>query len=302
VDELELIERRYERVAPPRPGVLDSGQERLFAAMNATGRAPGGRRVVLRLAAIATVAVALVAGLSAVPDRGRDRGTAPAGSPALRLAQRAETVARSEPLVTMGPHQWIYVRTMQRDTKSRPERRVVESWIRMDGRRSPASRLPLAIHGTVLAGMPEDPAAALARIYAEVDRIRAKPEPKGRVTEYAAGILGVPRDTAVFNFVTGLLDSYPVTPRVQAALYGALSRLPGVGVLPDAQDAAGRHGVVLYIATSDDSRLELILDPRTYRYLGLRDVLTRGHGETEEVVYWAARLSAQPVARPGERP
>lgn len=300
MDELELIERRYERITRPRPGVLDSGQARLLDAMNATRRAPGGRRIVLRLAAVATAAVALVAGLSAVRDR--DRSTAPAGSPAVRLAQRAETVARNEPLVTMGPHQWIYVRSMQRNTNGRPERRVVESWIRMDGRRSPSNRLPLAVHGTVLAGMPEDPGAALTRLYAEVDRIRARPEPKGRVTEYAVGIVGVTRDTAVFDFVTGLLDSYPVTPRAQAALYGALSRLPGVGVLPDAQDAAGRHGVVLYIATSDDSRLELILDPRTYRYLGLRDVLTRGHGEAEEVTYWAARLSAQPVARPGERP
>ena len=58
-------------------------------------------------------------------------------------------------------------------------RGVVESWIRMDGRRSPANRLPLAVHGTVLTGMPEDPAAALNRLYAEVDRIRAKPEPNG---------------------------------------------------------------------------------------------------------------------------
>ncbi|MDN3353962.1 CU044_5270 family protein [Actinomadura sp. DC4] len=298
MDELELIKHRYERVAPPRPGVLDSGQARLLDAMNSPRRAPAGRRTVLRLAAVATAVVALVAGLSAVPDR--DRGTAPAGSPAVRLAQRAETVARNEPLVTMGAHQWIYVRSMQRYTTSRPERRVVESWIRMDGRRSPANRLPLAVHGTVLAGMPEDPGAALTRIYAEVDRIRARPEPKGRVTEYAAGIMGVPRDTAVFDFVTRLLDAYPVTPRVQAALYGALSRLPGVGVLPDAQDAAGRHGIVLYIATSDDSRLELILDPRTYRYLGLRDVLTRGGAG--EVIYWTARLSAQPVVRPGERP
>jgi hypothetical protein len=297
MDELELIERRYERIAPPRPGVLESGQARLLDAMKPTRRAPVGRRTVLRLAAVATVVVALVAGLSAVRDR--DRGTVPAGSPAVRLAQRAEMVARNEPLVTMGPHQWIYVRSMQRSTNGR---RVVESWIRMDGRRSPSNRLPLAVHGTVLAGLPEDPGAVLTRLYAEVDRIRARPEPKGRVTEYVSGIVGVTRDTAVFNFVTGLLDSYLVTPRVQAALYGALSRLPGVGVLPDAQDAAGRHGVVLYIATSDDSRLELILDPRTYRYLGLRDVLTRGHGRAEEVIYWAARLSAQPVTRPGERP
>jgi hypothetical protein len=300
VDELELIERRYQRIRPPGPGVLDAGQARLLDAVEAPGRTTGRRRIVLRMAVIMTAAVALVAGVSVVRDGGRT--TAPAVSPAVRLAQRAETVARNEPLVTMGPHQWVYVRSMQRDTKGKPQRRVVESWIRMDGRRSPANLLPLAVHGTVLAGMPEDPGAALTRLYAEVDRIRAEPAPKGRVTEYAAGIIGVTRDTAVFNFATRLLDSYPVTPRVQAALYGALSRLPGVGTLPDAQDAAGRHGVVLYIATSDDSRLELILDPRTYRYLGLRDVLTRGHGGAEEVTYWAARLSAQPVARPGERP
>lgn len=304
MDELELVGRRYEQVVPPQPQVIESGHARLLDAIGSTPRrAARGRRIALRLAVAATAVVALVAGLTTVRDRGAAPAPAvPAGNAAVRLAERAETVARSEPLVTMGPNQWIYVRSMRRDMKARPERRVVESWIRMDGRRSPAGRLPLAVRGTVLTGLPEDPEAALARLYAEVDRIRARPQPKGRVTEYAAGIIGVPRDAAVFDFVTRLLDAYDVTPRSQATLYGALSRLPGVKVLPDVPDAAGRHGVAFSIATSDASRLELILDPRTYHYLGLRDVITRDHGRDEEVIYWVARLSAQPVARPGERP
>jgi hypothetical protein len=302
VDELELVGRRYEQVAPPRPQVIESGHARLLDAIGSTPRrAARGRRIAVRLAVAATAVGALVAGLTTVRDRGAAPAV-PAGSAAVRLAERAETVARREPLVTMGPHQWVYVRSMQRGLKARPERRVVESWIRMDGRRFPAGRLPLAVRGTVLTGLPEDPEAALTRLYAEVDRIRAEPRSKGRVTEYVAGIIGVPRDAAVFDFVTRLLDAYDVAPRSQATLYGALSRLPGVDVLPDVPDAAGRHGVAFSIATSDASRLELILDPRTYHFLGLRDVITRDHGRNEEVSYWVARLSAQPVARPGERP
>ncbi|GLY79879.1 CU044_5270 family protein [Actinoallomurus iriomotensis] len=303
MDELELVGRRYERIAAPHPQVIESGHARLLDAIRPTPRRSAKGRIALRLAVAATAVVALVAALTTVrePDP-TTAPAAPAGSPAVRLAERARTVARSEPLVTMGPHQWIYVRSMQRDTKARSGRRVVESWIRMDGRRHPADRLPLAVHGTVLTGLPEAPEAALARLYAEVDRIRARPQPKGRVTEYAAGIIGVPRDAAVFDFVTRLLDAYDVTPRSQATLYGALSRLPGVEVLPDVPDTAGRHGVAFSIATSDASRLELILDPRTYRYLGLRDVITRDHGRNEEIIYGVARLSARPVARPGERP
>jgi RNA polymerase sigma-70 factor (ECF subfamily) len=71
---------------------------------------------------------------------------------------------------------------------------------------------------------------------------------------------------------------------------------------PDTADDLVAETLLEAFRHRDDSRLELILDPRTYRYLGLRDVLTRGHGGAEEVTYWAARLSAQPVARPGERP
>ena len=300
MDELDLIKRRHDRIAPARQAVIDEGHARLLDAM----RGPAvrtRRRFVLRITAVAVAAAGLVAAL--VVPLGGDRAPGPVAE-AAEVARRAEIHTRGEPVVVLRENQWVHVRTMQHlppgtPRGTRPVRQVADAWTRMDGVRWPRNRVPFAARGMVLAGLPDQPTAALSRLYAEVDRIRALPV--DHVNLYLAGLVAVPRDEAVFNLIEMLLRTYGPPPRVQAALYGALSRLPHVKVLRDATDASGRHGIALYIQVSDDQRNEVILDPSTYRYLGSCDVITPGGSGPPRIVYWSAQLSAEFVQHPGER-
>ncbi|GAB3960718.1 hypothetical protein GCM10029978_010820 [Actinoallomurus acanthiterrae] len=299
MDELETLERRYDRIGPPRQEALDAAEARLRDAVRAERRpVRRGRRIALRFAAAAMGTAAIATALTWSQDE--DPARRPVAK-AAELARQAETRSRSEPVVTVRPHQWSYVKTMMRDRDG--ERPVTESWIRMDGKRAPGvHRLP-APSAMVLAELPDRPDAALARLYTEVDRLKKLPPDRDRATVYESGIANAPRDRAVFRLAELLLQDYYVPPRVQATLYGALSRVPGVGVLPDAMDAADRHGVALSVVAGA-LRTELILDRRTYRYLGTRDVFI-GDGTARptrpRTLFWTAQLSAALVERSGDR-
>ncbi|MFJ1745457.1 hypothetical protein ACIOJD_04340 [Streptomyces sp. NPDC088116] len=60
-------------------------------------------------------------------------------------------------------------------------------------------------------------------------------------------------------------------PARSAALYRAAAKIPGVVVIPDAVDAAGRHGVAVARA-NEGERQELIFDKETKQFLGGRIV------------------------------
>ncbi|WP_433176815.1 CU044_5270 family protein [Actinoallomurus sp. CA-150999] len=294
MDELETLGRRYDRIGPPRQEALEAAEARLRDAVRAEHRpVRRRRRMALRFAAAAMGTAVIATALTWSQDE--DPARRPVAN-AAELARQAETRSRSEPVVTVLPQQWAYVRTMMVD------RRVTESWTRMDGRRAPGVRRPPAPSAMVLTELPADPGAALARLYAEVDRIKRLPTGRGRVPVYAPGIFGMPRDQAVFRLAVLLCQDYYVPPRAQAALYGALSRLPKVGVLPDATDAAGRHGTALF-TTASGVRTELIVDRRSYRYLGGRTIITddNGTGRPRMTMILTAQLSAALVDRPGER-
>ena len=64
-----------------------------------------------------------------------------------------------------------------------------------------------------------------------------------------------------------------MTPELTSALYRAAAKIPGVMLVDDATDAAGRHGVA--IARLDETRgarSEWIFDRKTFAYLGERTV------------------------------
>ncbi|WP_170177541.1 hypothetical protein [Thermomonospora umbrina] len=81
-------------------------------------------------------------------------------------------------------------------------------------------------------------------------------------------------------------------------------------MLPDSADAKGRHGLALYVVSEGYIRQEIILDRKTYRYLGSRSITIADHaapppGETIEkgsVLGLSALLTAAPVNGPDERP
>ena len=89
---------------------------------------------------------------------------------------------------------------------------------------------------------------------------------------------GLPRYSAeqiAFLLVSRLLEG-PVSGSLRAALYQVVAQAPGVSLVPNATDAAGRHGtgILLRIASAQFGSMTItfIITPGTYRFLGWTQV------------------------------
>jgi hypothetical protein len=247
------------------------------------------------MAAAAGLALAAVLGAAVVVARQLPQEQEPA----------APTVNAAEP--TPGPHQWVYDKELRVEYGSRKPS-TVELWNRVDGKKfawptsdrrtAGASKVvrekrqlppipqgcppgqPLRIRPAVGLGkffpdpaaVPTDPDGLLAAIYRLVEDPECAPILVGDTVQDRAFIL-----------IDGMLMTL-MPAEVRAALYQALPKIPGVTVVQGATDAAGRRGVAFARAaaiegpgSSDWLRVEIILDPDTYRYLGARHVVTRDH-------------------------
>jgi hypothetical protein len=81
-----------------------------------------------------------------------------------------------------------------------------------------------------------------------------------------------PLDQRTFTAAGGLVREAYLPPAQRAALYRALALIPGLELVENAQDAAGRTGVAVgYRDAARGLRQELIFDPVTFRYLGERE-------------------------------
>lgn len=109
-----------------------------------------------------------------------------------------------------------------------------------------------------LRSLPTDPGPLLKKIYDET------------------GGMGNGPDQQAFSTIGDLLREQVVPPKLAAGLYRAAARIPGVVLVDDSVDAAGRHGVAIARTDeTDGSRTEWIFDRETYTYLGERTVQTR---------------------------
>jgi hypothetical protein len=155
------------------------------------------------------------------------------------------------------------------------------------------------------AAVPTDPDGLLAAIYQRVEH----PDPA-----CPAGSVGDNVQDRAFKLINAMLQTVQPA-EVRAALYQALPKIPGVTVVQGATDAAGRRGVAFARAasieepgSSDRFRLEVILDPNTYRYLGARYVVTRDHFSDGtryrkgQVFISTAQLALAVVDAPCQRP
>ncbi|WP_060900730.1 CU044_5270 family protein [Streptomyces mirabilis] len=103
--------------------------------------------------------------------------------------------------------------------------------------------------------LPTDPDALLKKIYKET---------KGQ---------GNSPDQEAFTTVGDLLREQLAPAKLNAALYRAAAKIPGVVVVDHAQDAAGREGIALaHVDQQGGDRTEWIFDRKTYAYLGSRGV------------------------------
>ncbi|MFC4504793.1 MULTISPECIES: CU044_5270 family protein [Streptomyces] len=103
--------------------------------------------------------------------------------------------------------------------------------------------------------LPTDPDALLKKIYKET---------KGQ---------GNSPDQQAFTTVGDLLLEELVPAKLSAALYRTAAKIPGVVVVEQAEDAAGREGIALaHVDQQSGDRTEWIFDSKTYAYLGSRVV------------------------------
>jgi hypothetical protein len=308
------------------------------------GRRRSGLR---RRAAIAgALAIAVAVSLTVTQQLSPD-GTAPPAAPtanAAELANRAATAAAAQSIPTPRPHQWVYTKELTVEYGGvKPY--TWERWVRVDGKKeaSPTSNrraarprkvsstraqlppsqcffgLPARIRPAVGLGrffpnpaaVPTDPDGLLAAVYQLVEN----PDPA-----CTPGSVGDTIQERAFLLINGMLRTVmPV--EVRAALYRALAKIPGVTVAQDATDAAGRRGVAFARAAGIEApgssrwvRMEIILDPDTYRFLGSRHVVTRDHFlpdmppgkgtqfRTGQVLISDAQLALAVVDAPCQRP
>jgi hypothetical protein len=115
---------------------------------------------------------------------------------------------------------------------------------------------------------------------------------------------GESEDQNTFVQVGDLLFEGLVPPAQSAALYRAAAKIAGVVVVPDAVDAAGRHGVAV-ARVNDGERQELIFDKETKQFLGERIVAVEDLPDGQkkgELTGSSAILERAVVDKPGQRP
>ncbi|MFF0204029.1 CU044_5270 family protein [Streptomyces sp. NPDC005017] len=129
-----------------------------------------------------------------------------------------------------------------------------------------------------LAALTTDPDELLAKIYKETEGMGNSP------------------DQQAFTTIGDLLgESYPPA-KLYPALFKAAAKIPGVVVVNDAVDAAGRHGVA--VAREDHGvREEWIFDKKTHVYLGQRSVQVSGTSGEDGLIKPGTVISTSAVMK-----
>ncbi|MDH6451569.1 hypothetical protein RKD27_004562 [Streptomyces sp. SAI-126] len=262
---------------------------------NSRTRQPSARRRFARPAVLVPLVSAALAGallVTLTPDGHTPEAPPAAGAAgASRTLDRIATAAMASDAIRVRDDQFVYVRTLERSntgsftgpvrlgalhteerwTAQDPGPLRVTGWLRSSGKDAimPGQLIPIesaepvpagVAHPTYrwLASLPTDPDALLSRLYKE-----ARP------------VEGESRDQAVFSLIGDLIGGAVMPPANAAAFYRAAAKLPGVREIPDAVDAAGRHGIAI---TLDDTgfatRDEWIFDKETLTLLGSRFYVT----------------------------
>lgn len=220
------------------------------------------------------VASALAPQVSVVP------GSAPTATVVL---DRMAVAAAGSSALTIGPDQWFYIKeeseyanettspwTMQPMTVRQTwygQQPGQPSMSREDGHDIPMVAAQPAGGGT-------NPATEVGINHPTYAWVRSLPTNPAKLLQvvYAASVIGgESKSYTAFQAIGRLLNSAVLPPATQAALYRATALIPGVVFVPDATDAAGRHGFGIALTDQWGERHEWIFSKSSYQYLGERD-------------------------------
>ena len=156
---------------------------------------------------------------------------------------------------------------------------------------------PLEHGGPASAGVQRPTYAWLASLPTDPDELLDELE------RSAVPVDGQEPEQALFDLVGNLLFEQVVPPDTAAALYRAVTRLPGVEVERGATDALGRRGVG--ISRSDvrfHTRTTWVLDSGTYELQGVRWWFTHPDGSPDTLFGATAVLESAVVDHAGQAP
>jgi hypothetical protein len=235
--------------------------------------------------------------------------TAPKASPppaavqqaalAARILRDAATqVARADVTAEPGPGQWIYTKTVSYEAPGGVQP-AVENWETFDGSQTAYYATGQLIMHTSSAPVPGPGVSAWTAwnetitpetAYDLLKSLPANPQAllsvvgkyvhEEGLANLAAGDPLAPATPATqpqaeFDFLTLVLwnaaGGVGGPPAAEAAVFQAMAALPGISVQQRVTDEAGAQA----ISVSDDGYDQLLLDPKTYQVLGLRQ-LNRG--------------------------
>jgi hypothetical protein len=142
--------------------------------------------------------------------------------------------------------------------------------------------------------LPRDPAKLLAMFRAERKSAPGKSTP----------------DSFAFESFSSMLLASLVPPEVERSVYQAIALIPGVTVVHNTVDLEGRPAIAINYRADGWRDDQLLLDPRTYAYLGERQVAgasytDRGLGWTiakGQIIVLITRQTPVLVDRPGQQP
>ncbi|WP_328884822.1 CU044_5270 family protein [Streptomyces sp. NBC_00316] len=295
---------------------------------------PASRRRLPRLALMVPATSLALAGALVVTFSGSDHTSAPTAKPpvssparvinaSVTLGRIADAAMKTD-ATPVKEDQFVYVRRLARENKGTLGGRVVlgaahneerwmsqkpgpvttVGWLRSSGKDAvmPGQLGPITTTSPVqpglwyptytwLASLPTDPDALLELLYTQT-----------RVEK------GDSKDEAVFGTVGDLLGSVIMPPATASALYKAAAKIPGITWIPDATDAAGRHGIgITRRDTRSATRSVLIFNKDTLAYAGSQGYLishkANARGTTDDVLLGIdAVMERGVVDRQGEVP
>ncbi|GGS27087.1 hypothetical protein GCM10010221_25660 [Streptomyces parvus] len=210
----------------------------------------------------------------------------PASAASVQLLERAALAAAETPHAKIRGGQYTYAKTVGHtsvlsetkagDMELLREDEGMEEWTSVDGSEQTLQRKngnDVLLPGTpgrgslnsptytFLDALPTDPEALLKLIRDDAEKNH------GDGSDSTTG-----PDQEAFVTIGDLLRTGGAPPDTTAALYRAAALIPGVDVVPEAVDAAGRRGIAV-ARTHDGERIEWIFDRNTARFLGERTVL-----------------------------
>ncbi|MHA5050714.1 CU044_5270 family protein [Streptomyces sp. SD15] len=286
----------------PSPQARPTPRRRLARAM-----------VLLPLASMA-LAGALVVTLSGSDDTSAPTTRAADANSASAVLHRIAVAAMASDATPVKDGQFVYVESLVRENKGAFEgpvrlgalhkREVWMSqepgpvtntgWIRESGKDAvmPGDLGPIESTAPVSAGihhptykwlasLPTDPDALLKLLYGQT-----------RVEE------GESKEQAVFSSIGDLVSETIMPPANASAFYKAAAKIPGVKEIPDAVDAAGRHGIAITREdASSATRYEWIFDKGTLAFLGSRSYITKDEvkGITSDTLFGTSAIMERTV-------